>query len=31
MPSSTTLTEIWVQEFNGSGGFSIFVDELGLN
>ena len=27
----TTLKEIWVQEFGGSGGFTIYVDAIGLN
>jgi hypothetical protein len=25
------LTEIWVKEFNGSGGFTVYVDAIGLN
>jgi len=31
LTSSSTLTEIWVQEFNGVGGYSIYVDVFGLN
>ena len=27
----TNLNEIWIKEYNGSGGFSIYVDALGLN
>ncbi len=25
------LNEIWVKEYNGSGGFTIYIDALGLN
>jgi hypothetical protein len=28
--SSSTLNEIWVQEFTGTGGFTIYVDAIGL-
>lgn len=28
---TTTLSEVWVQEMNGTGGFSIYVDDVGLN
>jgi hypothetical protein len=31
LTSATTLTEIWVKEFNGTGGFTIYVDDMGLN
>ncbi|HEX5153473.1 MAG TPA: IPT/TIG domain-containing protein [Parafilimonas sp.] len=31
LATSSTLTEIWVQEFTGSGGFSVYVDDIGLN
>ena len=31
LTAGTTLSEIWIQEFNGSGGYSIYVDEIGLN
>jgi hypothetical protein len=31
LTSSTTLNEIWVQEFNGTGGYTIYVDAIGLN
>ena len=31
LTSGSTLSEIWVQEFTGSGGYSIYVDALGLN
>lgn len=27
----STLSEIWIQEFNGVGGYTIYVDEIGLN
>jgi hypothetical protein len=29
--ATTTLTDIWMQEFSGSAGFTIFVDAMGLN
>lgn len=29
--SGNTLSEIWVQEFGGTGGFTIYVDAIGLN
>jgi len=25
------LSEIWVKEYNGTGGFTIYIDALGLN
>ena len=31
LTSATALTDIWVQEFSGTGGFSIYVDDIGLN
>lgn len=31
LTSSTTLTDIWVQEYSGTGGFTIYVDAMGLN
>jgi hypothetical protein len=31
LTTSTTLNEIWVQEFSGTGGFTIYVDAIGLN
>jgi hypothetical protein len=31
LATSSTLTDIWVQEFSGSGGFSVYVDDIGLN
>jgi hypothetical protein len=31
LTSDATLKEIWVQEFSGTGGFSIYVDDMGLN
>lgn len=31
LTSGTTLSEIWIQEFNGVGGYTIYVDEIGLN
>jgi hypothetical protein len=31
LTAATTLNEIWVKEYNGSGGFTIYVDALGLN
>ena len=29
--STTKLEEIWVQEYNGTGGFIIYIDAMGLN
>jgi hypothetical protein len=29
--SGNTLTDIWVQEFSGTGGFTVYVDDIGLN
>ncbi|MEP7373579.1 MAG: IPT/TIG domain-containing protein [Chitinophagaceae bacterium] len=31
LTAATTLNEIWIKEYNGSGGFTIYVDEMGLN
>lgn len=31
LTSGSTLNEIWIQEFNGVGGYTIYVDEIGLN
>jgi IPT/TIG domain len=31
LTGATTLNEIWIKEYNGSGGFTIYVDEMGLN
>ena len=31
LTSSATLSEILVKEYNGTGGFTIYVDALGLN
>ena len=31
LTSETVLKEIWVQEFSGTGGFTVYVDALGLN
>lgn len=31
LSGSNPLKEIWVKEFNGSGGFTVYVDALGLN
>ncbi len=31
LTTSSTLTDIWIKEYNGTGGFSIFVDNMGLN
>jgi hypothetical protein len=29
--AAATLTDIWLQEFSGSAGFTIYVDAVGLN
>lgn len=29
--TSSAINEIWVKEYNGTGGFTIYVDALGLN
>jgi hypothetical protein len=31
LTGATILNEIWIKEYNGSGGFSIYVDAMGLN
>jgi hypothetical protein len=31
LTSDTELKEIWIQEYSGTGGFTIFVDAIGLN
>ena len=31
LTGATNLSEIWIKEYNGSGGFSIYVDAMGLN
>ncbi|MEO6453985.1 MAG: IPT/TIG domain-containing protein [Ginsengibacter sp.] len=31
LTSATAIKEIWVKEYNGSGGFTIYVDAMGLN
>ncbi len=31
LTSAATLTEIWVQEYSGTGGFTVYVDAMGLN
>jgi hypothetical protein len=31
LTSDTHLKEIWVQEYSGTGGFSVYVDAIGLN
>lgn len=31
LTSATTLSEVILKEFNGSGGFSVYADALGLN
>jgi hypothetical protein len=31
LTSATTLNEIWVKEYNGTGGFTIYIDDMGLN
>lgn len=29
--TTTMLEEIWLQEYNGTGGFTIYIDAMGLN
>ena len=29
--TSVPINEIWVKEYNGTGGFTIYVDAMGLN
>jgi hypothetical protein len=31
LTTETTLKEIWVQEYSGTGGFKVYVDAMGLN
>ncbi|MBV9963320.1 MAG: hypothetical protein JO072_13835 [Parafilimonas sp.] len=31
LSSSTPLTDIWLKEYSGVGGFSVYVDNMGLN
>ena len=31
LTGASALNEIWVKEYNGSGGFTIYVDAMGLN
>ncbi len=31
LTAGTTMNEIIVKEFNGSGGFTIYLDAIGLN
>jgi hypothetical protein len=31
LTSETILKEIWVQEYSGTGGFTVYIDALGLN
>ncbi|MBC7947340.1 MAG: IPT/TIG domain-containing protein [Chitinophagaceae bacterium] len=31
LTSAASLAEIWVQEFSGTGGFTVYVDAIGLN
>ena len=31
LTTGSTLNEIWVQEFSGTGGFTVYVDAIGLN
>lgn len=31
LTGASVLNEIWVKEYNGTGGFTIYVDALGLN
>jgi hypothetical protein len=31
MTTATTLTDILIKEYSGSGGFTIYVDDIGLN
>lgn len=31
LSSANSLKEIWVKEFNGTGGFTVYIDALGLN
>ncbi len=31
LTTSSTLTDIWLKEYNGTGGFTVYVDNMGLN
>lgn len=31
LTGTSTLSEIWLQEFSGVGGYTLYVDEIGLN
>ena len=31
LTTSSILNEIWIKEYNGTGGFTIYVDNMGLN
>jgi IPT/TIG domain len=31
LTSATNLNEIWIKEYSGTGGFTIYVDAMGLN
>ncbi len=31
LTSSSALTDIWIKEYSGTGGFTIYVDNMGLN
>ena len=31
LTSASKLTEIWIKEYSGTGGFTIYVDAMGLN
>lgn len=31
LTAASALTEIWVKEYSGTGGFTIYVDAMGLN
>lgn len=31
LTSATILNEIWIKEYSGTGGFTIYVDNMGLN
>ena len=29
--SGSTITDMWLQETTGAGGFTVYVDDIGLN
>ncbi len=31
LTTSSTLTDIWIKEYSGTGGFTIYIDNMGLN